>query len=300
MRDATGLLTIERDGVIDRRLVKLGAGTSTIDVPIKEGYGPNVYASVMLVKGRSGKGSRGLPLMRMGMTTLAVDTEAKRLKVAVTTDRDSYRPGDPVTAELRVTDAAGKPVQAEVALAAADEGVLTLIAFKTPDPLATFFAPWGLGVTTATQYERLAHLPEPGEDRYATGGDAGAPGTFRSRFLATAYWNPAIETDADGHAKVTFAAARQPDRVPPDGRRRRRGRALRLRASAGSPCASRCSCSARCRASSTSATRPAAACWSSTTPASPAPPSSTRRSPARACTRARTRRSRSPPAAASR
>jgi uncharacterized protein YfaS (alpha-2-macroglobulin family) len=205
MRDATGLVTVERDGIIDRRLVKVGAGTSTIEVPIKEGYGPNVYASVVLVKGRNGKGARGLPLLRMGMASLAVDTEAKRLKIAVTTDRESYRPGEQVTADLRVTDAAGKPVQAEVALAAADEGVLTLIAFKTPDPLATFFAPWGLGVTTATQYERLAHLPEPGEERYATGGD-GAPGTFRSRFLATAYWNPAIETDAAGHAQVKFAA----------------------------------------------------------------------------------------------
>ena len=206
VRDAAGLLTIERDGVIERRLVTVGKGTSTIDVPIKEGYGPNVYASVVLVKGRSGKGARGLPLMRMGMTTLAVDTDAKRLKVLVTTDRESYRPGDPVTADLRVTDAAGRPVQAEVALSAADEGVLTLIAFKTPDPISTFYSPWGLGVVTATQYERLAHLPEPGEERYATGGDGGAPGTFRSRFLATAYWNPAIVTDADGHAKVTFAA----------------------------------------------------------------------------------------------
>jgi uncharacterized protein YfaS (alpha-2-macroglobulin family) len=206
LREATGLVTIERDGVIERRLVAVGKGTSTIEVPIKEGYGPNVYASVMLVKGRTGKGPRGLPVMRMGMTTLAVDTEAKRLKVAVTTDRDSYRPGDPVTAELRVTDVAGKPVQAEVALAAADEGVLTLIGFKTPDPIATFFAPWGLGVTTATQYERLARLPEPGEERYATGGDSGAPGTFRSRFMSTAYWNPAIETDAAGRARVTFAA----------------------------------------------------------------------------------------------
>ena len=124
----------------------------------------------------------------------------------MTTDHDSYRPGDPVTADLRVTDAAGKPVQAEIALSAADEGVLTLIAFKTPDPITTFFAPWGLGVTTSTQYERLARLPEPGEERYATGGDSGAPGTFRSRFLATAYWNPAIETDAGGHARVTFKA----------------------------------------------------------------------------------------------
>jgi uncharacterized protein YfaS (alpha-2-macroglobulin family) len=207
VRNATGLLTIERDGVIEKRLFTVGAGTSTIEVPIKEGYGPNVYASAILVKGRTGKGGRGVPIIRMGMTTLAVDTEAKRLKVEVATDKPSYRPGETVTAEISVTDGGGKPVPAEVALSAADEGVLTLIGFKTPDPLSTFYAAWGLGVTTASQYERIAHLPEPGEERYATGGDgAGAPGTFRSRFLATAYWNPRIETDANGHAKVTFQA----------------------------------------------------------------------------------------------
>jgi uncharacterized protein YfaS (alpha-2-macroglobulin family) len=206
VHDAKALVTVERDGVIDRRVADVGAGTATIDVPIKPGYGPNVYASVVLVKGRTGKGSRGLPIMRMGLTTLTVDTDDKRLKVAVSTDKPSYRPGESVTARLDVTGADGKPVQAEIALAAADEGVLSLIGFKTPDPLGPFYAPWGLGVSTSTQYERLARLPEPGEARYATGGDQGAPGTFRSRFLATAYWNPAIETDAAGHAQVTFQA----------------------------------------------------------------------------------------------
>jgi uncharacterized protein YfaS (alpha-2-macroglobulin family) len=206
VHDATGLLTIERTGVHEKTLVKIGKGTSTLDVPIKPGYGPNVYASVMLVKGRSGKGPRGLPLMKMGVATLTVDTADKRLAVAVTTDRPSYKPGETVTADVQVTGEGGKPVQAEVALAAADEGVLSLIGFKTPDPLATFYAPWGLGVTTSTQYERLARLPEPGEARYATGGDMGAPGSFRSRFLSTAYWNPAVETDAAGHARVTFQA----------------------------------------------------------------------------------------------
>jgi uncharacterized protein YfaS (alpha-2-macroglobulin family) len=207
VRNATGLLTIERDGVIEKRLFTVGGGTSTVEIPIKEGYGPNVYASALLVKGRTGKGGRGVPIIRMGMTTLAVDTEAKRLKVEVATDRPSYRPSETVTADVKVTDGAGRPVQAEVALSAADEGVLTLIGFKTPDPLATFYAAWGLAVTTSSQYERIAHLPEPGEERYATGGDgAGAPGTFRSRFLATAYWNPRIETDPQGHARVTFQA----------------------------------------------------------------------------------------------
>lgn len=207
VRNATALLTVERDGVIEKRRFAIGGGTSTVEVPIKEGYGPNVFASVLLVKGRTAKGPHGVPVIRMGLATLPVDTDAKRLTVEVATDKPSYRPGETVTANIRVADAGGKPVQAELSLAAADEGVLTLIAFKTPDPLATFYASWGLGVTTASQYERVARLPEPGAERFTGGGDgAGAPGTFRSRFLATAYWNPAVETDAEGRARVTFQA----------------------------------------------------------------------------------------------
>ena len=204
---ATALLTIEREGVLERRLLALPPEGEALEVPLRDSHGPNVYVSLLLARGRTGKGARGLPALRMGMVTLPVDVEHRRLAVQVTTDRPDYRPGAPVTAEVLVRDAEGRPVQAEVALAAADEGVLSLIAFKTPDPMATFYAPWGLGVKTATQYERLARLPEPDQERYATGGDgAGRLGTMRSRFLATAYFNPRLETDAAGRARVTFPA----------------------------------------------------------------------------------------------
>jgi len=210
--EAQALVTIERGGVLEHRLAALAKGAQTIDVPIGDSYAPNVYASVMLVAGRTGTGVRGLPSMKMGVVNLPVETVDKDLKVAVTTDRETYRPGDQVTATVRVTDSRGAPMQTEVSLAAADEGVLTLIGFKTPDPLASFYAPWGLGVTTATEYERLAKLPEPGEERSATGGDGGGAdgsgrlGTPRSRFRATAFWNPKLETDGDGKATVTFPA----------------------------------------------------------------------------------------------
>ena len=204
---ATALLTIEREGVLERRLQALPAEGQALEIPIREGYGPNVYLSLLLARGRSGKGPRGLPSVRMGMVNLPVGTDRKRLQVAVATDRPSYRPGELVTATLEVKGVDGQPVQAEVALSAADEGVLSLIAFKTPDPLPTFHAPWGLGVKTATQYERLARLPEPDQERLGTGGDGpGRLGTLRSRFLATAYFNPRIETDAGGRAQVTFKA----------------------------------------------------------------------------------------------
>ncbi len=205
--DTVGLLTMERDAVLDHRLITLGGPNIVVDVPLSSGHAPNVYASLLLVNGRLGKGARGLPTLRMGLVDLRVKTEGKDLQVTVTPDRQEYRPGDEVTATVEVKDAAGAPVHAEVALAAADEGVLSLIDFKTPNPGTAFYAPWGLGTTTATQYERMAQLPEPGTERYATGGDgSGRLGSLRSRFRATAYWNPHVETDAAGRAVVSFKA----------------------------------------------------------------------------------------------
>jgi uncharacterized protein YfaS (alpha-2-macroglobulin family) len=206
-RGASALISVERDGVLSRRHVPELAEGQAISVPITEAFAPNAFVSVLLTRGRMGEGARGLPKTSMGLINLPVSHEDKRLKVEVLTDARDYRPGGRVTARLRVSDASGKPVQAEVALAAADEGVLSLIQFKTPDPLATFFAPWGLAVNTASQYERLTQVPAPDQQRYVTGGDgAGMPGSFRARFRATAYWNPGVVTDASGEATVEFEA----------------------------------------------------------------------------------------------
>ena len=46
--------------------------------------------------------------------------------MAVTADRADYEPGDRVTLDVRTTDASGKPVAAEVALAAVDERLFAL------------------------------------------------------------------------------------------------------------------------------------------------------------------------------
>jgi alpha-2-macroglobulin len=206
-RGASALVTVERDGVLSRRYMPELVEGHAIEVPISEALAPNAFVSVLLTRGRMGEGARGLPKTSMGLVNLAVSHEDKRLSVEVVPDQKEYRPGAPVTARLRVVDASGKPVQAEVALAAADEGVLSLIAFKTPDPMATFFAPWGLAVNTSSQYERLMQVPAPDQERYVTGGDgAGPPGSFRSRFRATAYWNPSVVTDAAGEASVRFDA----------------------------------------------------------------------------------------------
>jgi uncharacterized protein YfaS (alpha-2-macroglobulin family) len=207
----TALVTVERDAVLSSRLVELKMA-ETIEVPLSERDLPNVYVSVVLIKGRTGKGDGPRPKLRMGLTTLNVVPDRKRLTVSVAADQAEYRPGSTVTATIKVVDAAGAPVRAEVALAAADEGVLSLVAYKTPDPMAIFYAPWSLGVETATSYERFAHRSEPEDDEAGVGdgaGDLSENRHVRSHFLPTAFWHPALHTEPDGTAKVTFTAPDQ-------------------------------------------------------------------------------------------
>jgi uncharacterized protein YfaS (alpha-2-macroglobulin family) len=208
----TALVTTERAGMLSERLVELRTTAEALDIPLGDGDLPNVYLSVVMVKGRIGKGDTARPRFKIGMATLKVVPEKKKLQIAVAPARADYRPGEKVKVAIDVTDAAGTPVRAEVALAAADEGVLSLVAYKTPDPMAVFYAPWGLGVETATSYERFAHRVEPGEDEDGGVGDGGgdeSTGHVRSKFLPTAYWHPALHTNARGHVEVEFDAPDQ-------------------------------------------------------------------------------------------
>ncbi|MCP4449388.1 MAG: hypothetical protein GY811_29250 [Myxococcales bacterium] len=203
---AKGLVTIERDGIIEKRFVDITSDMKHIKVPITAAHAPNVYVSVALVQGRMGEGRRGKPRMRMGLVNLPVRPEDNTLKVAVSTDTKDYRPGAPIRATVKVTDSTGKPVSAEVALTAADEGVLSLIGYKTPNPVPTFYSPWGIAVRTATQLAYIKDIPGPNTERPATGGDSGGPGSVRSRFMSSAIWKPGIVTNAQGIANVEFKA----------------------------------------------------------------------------------------------
>ncbi|HEX9577457.1 MAG TPA: MG2 domain-containing protein, partial [Myxococcales bacterium] len=49
---ARGLLTLERDGVIEHRLFQIDGDTPAIEVKIAERHAPNVFASVVLLRGR--------------------------------------------------------------------------------------------------------------------------------------------------------------------------------------------------------------------------------------------------------
>ncbi len=215
---ALALLTLERDGVLSHRVLQIDGDTPSIDVPITGAHAPNVYASVLLLRGREHDQvdatgfETGAPALRVGYAELAVETAEQRAGVVVATDRPSVGPGDPVTVSVRLTDPSGQPVAGQAAVMVVDEAVLGLTGFQTPDPVASLFPERPLGVRTADGRQELPHARRDRNEVLFPGGD-GSDGEgaltgneLRSLFESTAFFDGAVPIAADGTAKVTFDA----------------------------------------------------------------------------------------------
>ncbi len=203
----SALLTIERGNFIQRKTLTLRSNSEVLEIPIEPSFAPNVYVSVLLVKGVDG--TNPVPAYRLGYTTFSVAPEQFALNVTITPDRAQYAPGDTATYELRVTDSAGNPVQAELALSLADKAVLSLAEPNSAPILQAFYGERPLSVRSAdtlnVNVDRITRvLAEQAEAKGGGGGGerfASAVLT-RQNFRDTAYWNAVLQTDAQGRAQV--------------------------------------------------------------------------------------------------
>ena len=208
---ATALLTTEREGIRTRRQFEITSTQQYVSVPISEEDIPNVYVSVLLVKGRTkddtpDDGSDpGKPAFRLGYTQLKVEDRTKRLTVAVTANSAEYRPANAAKVNVDVKDYRGVPTVAEVTLWAVDYGVLSLTAFRTPDILESVYVPKALQVTNVDNRQRIvsrrALIPK-GEDAGGGGGSDAGVDALRKDFRVLAFWVGSVVTDASGHASV--------------------------------------------------------------------------------------------------
>ena len=207
-----------------------------VEVPITEADVPNIYVSVLLVKGRTAEEltangtDAGQPSYRVGYTELSVDDSSKRLRVDVSADRQEYLPRQPLTVSVAVSGADGKAAPAEVTLWAVDYGLLSLTNYKTPDVVKAIYLRKALQVMTVDNRQRLMSRRPTGEFGGILGGVmggmvgdtgfdvqasmsrlalVGSPQTrpldteVRQDFRPLVFWLGSATTDADGRATTT-------------------------------------------------------------------------------------------------
>jgi uncharacterized protein YfaS (alpha-2-macroglobulin family) len=209
------LVTVERDRVIRSFVTTLHGNAPTIEVPLTADDAPNVFVSVMLLRGADDSPRKvKAPEYRVGYCELKIARPSDKLTVYVKPSASAYRPGDTVDLNAEVLDMNGQPVAgAEVVLYAVDEGVLSLTGYKTPDPLAFFHLPHRLGVQTSLTLPTLLREDLVEGDfankGYLVGDGKGGPENndgLRKNFLACALWSPGLRTGADGRLHATLTA----------------------------------------------------------------------------------------------
>ncbi|HEV3214943.1 MAG TPA: MG2 domain-containing protein [Vicinamibacterales bacterium] len=209
---ATALVTTEREGVRSHRQFDLTSSQEYVTVPVAEADIPNVFVSVLLVKGRTkddtpDDGSDpGKPAFRLGYVELKVEDQTKRLSIAVTANKTEYRPANTAKIDLAVNDATGNPVTGEVTLWAVDYGVLSLTAYKTPDVLKSVYIEKALQVMNADNRQRLisrrALIPKGEDDGGGGGNEGGMDTSMRKDFRVLAFWLGSVVTDPAGRASL--------------------------------------------------------------------------------------------------
>ena len=236
-REATALVSVEREGILHTEVVTLQGKDATFELPVQAGWGPNVYVSVLALRGRvyevpwysfftwgyhaprqwwqafwhDGKAYEAptalvdlsKPAFRLGVAELRVDDPSHQLQVTVQADQARYKIRDKARITIRATLPNGQPAaHAEVALAAVDQALLELSPNTSWDLRQAMWQRRGWGVETATAQMEIVGRRHYGRKAAAPGGGGGAGAPTRELLDTLLLWNPRVQLDAQGQAVV--------------------------------------------------------------------------------------------------
>ena len=233
-RTATALVTVEREGVVESFVTEISGSDPVVKVPIKDNYAPNVYVSVLAVRGRVGDWKTWLsdmareydlprwmvsrdggkpsalvdlskPAYRMGMGKIRVGWAPHRLDVSVKPSGDTFKVRDQVKVRIHVARANGKdmPGGGEVAIAAVDEGLLALAPNNSWKLLDAMMGERSMEVWSSTAQMQVVGKRHYGRKAVPSGGGGGRENA-RELFDTLLIWKGRAILDKDGNAEVTI------------------------------------------------------------------------------------------------
>ncbi|MGN6230347.1 MAG: alpha-2-macroglobulin family protein [Trinickia sp.] len=236
-RFATALVAVEREGIIETHVVKLDGKDPTVSLKVQPGWGPNVYVSVLALRGRIHEvpwysfftwgwkaplewvhafwyeGRRyeaptplvdlSKPAYRYGLAEIKVGTADHTLGVTVVPDAKRYTVRGKAHVKLRVQMPDGKPAPAgtQIAVAAVDEALLELMPNDSWNLLDAMLQRRSYGIETSTAQMEIVGRRHFGRKAVPAGGGGGHSPT-RELFDTLLLWNPRVTLDAQGEAMV--------------------------------------------------------------------------------------------------
>ncbi len=230
-REATALVTVEREGVLSSFVTTLSGTDPVIRVPMPASYAPDVFVSVLAVRGRVGgfklwtaRVARdwNLPFLsrdgyeptalvdlakpsyRLGIAKVKVGWEGHSLAVKVHADKKRYGIRDMAHVDISVDLPSGKPAKtAEVAFAAVDDALLQLAPNESWKLIDAMMGERPLSVLTSTAQTQVVGKRHYGKKAVEAGGGGGDDSAVtRTDFKPVLLWRGRVALDSEGKAQV--------------------------------------------------------------------------------------------------
>jgi hypothetical protein len=124
------LLSQEAEELYGQQMLHLEGSVKLIEIPVSDQHTPNFFLNAL-----SGDHAQ----LKTASTQIIVPPSKQFLNVAITSDKPVYEPQDEGIFDVKVTDKAGKPVSAEIALGLADAAIYGMQEEIAPDIRQYFY-----------------------------------------------------------------------------------------------------------------------------------------------------------------
>jgi uncharacterized protein YfaS (alpha-2-macroglobulin family) len=192
-------ITLSGTGIFETRLVQVDGLSLVYRFKVERRFGSAVYASLAYPTAAGRWEERTV--------SFRIVPPERVLRVSVSPERSEAEPLGPQTLSLRVTDHLGRGVRAQLSVGVVDKAIYALQGELRPRALDFFYPLVRNNVATFTSAEFQGYgYGELLARAFQGPGHAFAavkPPT-KVREVDTAYWNPAVVTDEDGRATVSF------------------------------------------------------------------------------------------------
>ncbi len=222
IKDSYALITFENERLLEYKVVSISGTSKVMDFTISEDLAPNFYYNVCIIKDNK---------MNTAAKNLIVPPKEKFLNVEINPDKETYKPGEEATIQIKVTDNKNKPVQAELSLGLVDESLYYIQEEFVQDIREFFYSSVWNYVSTAnsfyTYYYGRKNAQSPSSEAAGSRAEKKSMAADESKemdkaklskddardkemkepeireyFPDTGYWNAGLKTDKHGIVTV--------------------------------------------------------------------------------------------------
>jgi hypothetical protein len=204
--DGRGIVVLQGETINKMMSVEIRDNVGVVKIPLTEAEYPNVWVEATVIHAVQEGKAQVYPFSSFAMASVRVHDPRRKIQMAIPDLPEEIQPATTVQFVLEVRDQDGRPMQAELTLAAVDEGIHTITDYRNPDPYGWIARPRRPDFRRAHYYDRVAYDFEKTEP----GGDFGAELAKRvtpnleSWIKPVALWSGVVMTDANGCATVSL------------------------------------------------------------------------------------------------